>query len=70
MSKDPKDEARLSNFKPPLKVVLKGGSYSYVYSLCGDIYFSDSNPQKFGNIIYPVMAGLTKPPRSRHRLSR
>lgn len=61
MSKDPKDEARLSNSKPPFSGLKRGENLPHVYSLCEDIYFSDSNPQKFGNIIYPVMAGLTKP---------
>lgn len=60
MDKDNKD-ARRSNTKPPLKIVHKGEVHSYVNSLCEDIYFSDSNPQKLGNIIFPVMAGLTKP---------
>ena len=56
-----KNEVKKIDGQPSFKIVKYGIDSSHVYSICDDIYFSDSNPQKLGNIIYPIMAGLTKP---------
>ena len=43
------------------KILRRGSKTQNVFALCDDIYFTDVNLQKVGQVIHPVMAGITHP---------